>query len=363
MKIRKTSFLLVFAAVAVIALSLGGCSSSSSSSSSNNWNTIVKQAKKEGKVVSVGMPNTWANWIETWKDLKTKYGLNHTDTDMSSAQELQKFKSAGKSSSAPDIGDIGLNIAPTAVKQKLLTAYKTKYWKDIPKWAKDKKGYYAAGYTGSIVFITDTKNVKASDAPKSWSQLASGKYKVAVGDPSTEAQAQYAVLAAAYAKGGSEKNLTPGLNFFAKLQKENRLSTVDTTIQNLQKGEIQVAVMWDFNALNYADQINSKRYKITVPTDGTIRSGYAEVINKNAAHPYAAKLARSYILSDKGQINLAKGYARPIRTNVKLPKSVKNKLLPSSDYKKIFHVKNNNTWNKATLKLGQEWKNDVLGAK
>lgn len=350
-------------ALATVAIGLAGCSSSSAQGTSDNWETVVKQAKKEGSVKSVGMPNTWANWVGTWNDLKTKYNISHTDTDMSSAQELQKFKSEGKSKDAPDIGDIGINVAPSAESSNLLTKYKTKYWNQIPSWAKDKKGYWSAGYTGSIVFITDTKNVKASQAPTSWKQLSSAKYKVAVGDVSTEAQAQYSVLAAAYANGGSESNLTPGLNYFAKLQKSKRLSTVDTTIQNLQKGEIQVAVMWDFNAMNYAHQINSKRYKITVPTDGTVRSGYAEVINKNAAHPYAAKLARSYILSDKGQINLAQGYARPIRSNVKLPASAKKKLLPESAFKKIYHVKDNNVWNKETLKLGQEWQDKVLGAK
>lgn len=350
-------------ALLTIAIGLGGCAKTSAGNTSNNWGTIVKEAKKEGDVKSVGMPNSWANWGGTWNDLKTQYKIFHSDTDMSSAQELQKFKSEGTSKNAPDIGDIGINVAPSAEQEGLLAKYKTKYWNQIPSWAKDKKGYWSAGYTGSIVFITDKKNVKAADAPTSWKQLASSKYKVAIGDVSTEAQAQYSVLAAAYANGGSESNLTPGLNYFAKLQKENRLSTVDTTIQNLQKGEISVAVMWDFNAMNYAHQIDSKRYKITVPTDGTVRSGYAEVVNKHAAHPYAAKLARSYILSNKGQINLAQGYARPIRSNVKLSESAQKKLLPESAFKKVYHVKNNNTWNKTTLKLGQLWQNKVLGAK
>lgn len=349
------------ATTVALAATLSGCASSTTSASSDNWKTITEQAKKEGQIASVGMPDTWANWIGTWNDIKSTYRLKHKDTDMPSAQELQKFKTV-QGKDAPDIGDVGLNVAPTAMQQKLLMKYKTKYWNDIPSWAKDKDGYYSAGYQGSIVFITDTKNVKAADAPKSWADLAKGQYKVALGDVSTAAQAQYSVLAAAYAHGGNEGNLKPGLDYFAKLQKAKRLSTVDTTIQNLQKGELQVAVMWDFNALNYAHQINSKRYKITVPTDGTVTSGYAEIINKKAAHPYAAKLARDFILSDKGQINLAKGYARPIRSNVKLPADVKSKLLPDSAYEKVFHVKDNDTWNKATVKLGQEWKADVLGA-
>ena len=39
-------------------------------------------------------------------------------------------------------------------------------------------------------------------------------------------------------------------------------------------------------------------------------------------------LTREYILSDAGQENLAKGYARPIRENVKLSEEVKSLLLP-----------------------------------
>ncbi|MFD1126069.1 ABC transporter substrate-binding protein [Lentilactobacillus raoultii] len=344
-------------------IGLGGCAKSSAENTSNNWHTIVKQAKKEGTIRSVGMPNSWANWGGTWDNIRNQYKIFHSDTDMSSAEALQKFKSEGTSKNAPDMSDIGLNVCPTAVKQNLLTKYKTKYWNQIPNWAKDKDGYWAAGYTGTIAFITDTKDVKASQAPKSWKQLAKGNYKVAIGDVGMGAQSQYALLAAAYANGGNEKNLKPGLNFFAKLKKENRISAADTTIQNLQKGELPVTVLWDFNALNYAHQINSKRYKITIPTDGTVSSGYAEVINKDAPHPYAAKLARSYILSNKGQINLAEGYARPIRKGVKLPESAKRKLLPSSDYKKVFHVKDNAAWDKVTLKLGDLWRKDVLGAK
>jgi len=88
-------------------------------------------------------------------------------------------------------------------------------------------------------------------------------------------------------------------------------------------------------------------------------SGYSQIINKNAPHPNAARLARDYILSDEGQTNLAKGYARPIRTNVKLPDSVKEKLLPDSAYKNIYHVKDNEVWNKTTLKIGQMWQSEV----
>src|SRR5690625_704241 len=52
---------------------------------------IAEAAQKEGEVNSVGMPDTWANWKETWEDLSEVYELDHTDTDMSSAEELATF--------------------------------------------------------------------------------------------------------------------------------------------------------------------------------------------------------------------------------------------------------------------------------
>lgn len=159
--------------------------------------------------------------------------------------------------------------------------------------------------------------------------------------------------------GGNEKNIKPGLKYFADLNKQGRLSTVEANVQNLKKGEVDVAIMWDFNALNYRHLIDEKRYEVTIPSEGSVMSGYSQIINKNAPHPYAARLARDYILSDEGQTNLAKGYARPIRENVKLPKEVENNLLPDSAYKHIYHVKDNNVWNKTTLKIGQLWQTDV----
>jgi putative spermidine/putrescine transport system substrate-binding protein len=68
-------------------------------------------------------------------------------------------------------------------------------------------------------------------------------------------------------------------------------------------------VLWDFNALNYRDQIDPKKFDAVIPSDGSVIAGYTTIINKWAKNPNAAKLAREYILSDAGQINLARGYA------------------------------------------------------
>ena len=95
---------------------------------------------------------------------------------------------------------------------------------------------------------------------------------------------------------------------------------------NLEKGEVEVGLVWDFNGLNYRDQIDREKFEVLIPSDGSLTSGYATIINKYAKYPNAAKLTREFILSDEGQINLAEGYAKPIRTGVVLPEDVKAKL-------------------------------------
>jgi putative spermidine/putrescine transport system substrate-binding protein len=332
--------------------------SGSNALAAGKLDTLVAAARAEGRVDSVGMPDSWANWKATWADLHSKYGLDHTDTDMSSGQEIAKFV-AEKSNASADIGDVGASFGPLAVAQGVTQAYKPTTWAQIPDWAKDKDGNWALTYTGSIAFIIDKQRVK--DEPTSWADLLKGKYKVAVGDVSTAAQAANGVLAAAYATGGSEKNLTPALQFFAKLARAGRLSLTDPTIATLEKGEIEVGVVWDFNGLNYRDQIDRKRFDVVIPSDGSVVSGYTTIINKYAKHPNAAKLAREYIFSDAGQINLARGYARPIRAaHLTLPRDVTAKLLPDAQYAHVRPIKDEEAWQAMARRLPLLWREQVV---
>jgi len=322
--------------------------------------TLEAAAKSEGVINSVGMPDAWANWKGTWDDLTRQYGLKHMDTDMSSAQEVAKF-AAEKDNASADIGDVGAAFGPIALKQGVTQPYKPSTWAQIPDWAKDPDGHWMLAYTGTIAFIINKQLVKDADAPKSWADLEKGRYKVAIGDVSTAAQAANGVLAAAIAYKGDESNLAPGLALFTKLAQQKRLSLANPTIQTLEKGEIEVGVVWDFNGLSYRDQIDPKRFDVLIPSDGSVISGYSTIINKYAKHPNAAKLAREYILSDAGQINLARGYARPIRADhVQLPADVAAKLLPSEQYKAVQPIKNADAWEKSSKALPQQWQEQVI---
>ena len=317
---------------------------------------LTSLAKKEGQVVSIGMPDSWANWKGTWNDIKVKYSINHSDTDLSSAEEIAKFEAEKKNPTA-DIGDIGAAFAPLAVEKGLTTPYKTSYWKSVPNWAKDKDGNWMVAYTGTMSILTNKDLVK--NPPKSFKDILNGDYKVTIDDAASATQSQMAVLAAAKAFGGNETNIQPGLDFFAKLAKQGRLVVNKNDLASIEKGEVSVTLVWDFNALGYREKIDAKRFEVCIPTEGSVRTGYTTIINKYALHPYAAMLTREYIFSNEGQINLAKGFAKPVREDVKLPDDVKAKLLPTDQYKNVSSI-DDVTWGKTVKTLPQLWQEQVL---
>src|SRR5690606_33098023 len=98
------------------ALTLGG------QAGAQDLSQLEQAARAEGRVDSVGMPDSWANWKDTWADLKRLYGLEHSDTDMSSAQEIAKF-AAEKQNATADIGDVGAAFGPIAVQQGVTQPY------------------------------------------------------------------------------------------------------------------------------------------------------------------------------------------------------------------------------------------------
>ena len=318
---------------------------------------LLAAAQSEGRVDSVGMPDTWANWVETWNDITEQYGIEHSDTDMSSGEEIAKFAAEGENASA-DIGDVGMGFGDLSVARGVTQPYKTSYWDDVPDWAKDKDGHWMLAYTGSMTFVVDKNQVK--DIPKSWADVKNGDYRLTMGQVGVAAQSNNAVLSAALANGGDETNLQPAYDYFAELAKQGRISSGEMSKAALEKGEIQVGLMWDFNALSYTNDIDRDRFAVVIPTDGSVISGYTTIINKYAKHPNAAKLAREYIFSDKGQINLARGNARPIRSNVELPEDVKAQLLPDEMYENVRPIKDFKAWENAAKSIGREWQQQVM---
>jgi putative spermidine/putrescine transport system substrate-binding protein len=357
---NSKKLLTVILASIIVTTSMVGCGKKVEQNKTIKQNISVEEliplATQEGQVVSVGMPDSWANWKGTWNDLKVKYSLNHTDTDLSSAEGIAKFE-AEKKNPTTDIADIGAAFAPVAVEKGLTLPYKTSYWENVPDWAKDKEGNWMVAYTGTMSILTNKDLVKSP--PKSFKDILKGDYKVTIDDVVGGTQSQSAFLAATKAFGGDETNIQPGLDFFTKLAKQGRLVVNKNDLASVEKGEVQVTLIWDFNALGFKEKIDPKRFDVCIPEEGSVRTGYSTIINKYALHPYAAMLTREYIFSNEGQINLAKGFAKPVREDVKLPDDVKAKLLPNDQYKNVSSI-NDNAWSETLKILPQLWQEQVL---
>ena len=325
---------------------------------------LESAARAEGKVVSLGMPDGWANWRDTWADLQRLYGLSHVDTDMNSAEEIAKIE-AERSNASVDLGDVGFEFGEIAKLRGITLAYKPTTWAQIPAWAKDPDGHWAVAYTGTIAFAVNTK--RFPNPPRSWKALFAGTpkgaYRVLIGEVGRAAQANAAVLAAAIALGGSETQLQPALLQFAQIARQQRLITTNPTPALMERGEADVFVLFDFNALSYREKIpNAGDYQIFIPSDGSVTSGYTTILNKFAPHPNAAMLTREYIFSDAGQINLARGNARPVRIDsVKLPADVAARLIDSAQYQSARAIKPA-LWVDEVKKLPRAWQKQVIGA-
>lgn len=324
---------------------------------------LQRRARAEGRLASLGMPAEWANWGATWADLGRLYGIKHVDTDMSSAEELAKMAAEGRNATA-DMGDVGFEFGEIARTRGLTAAFKPSTWADIPAWAKDTEGHWMLSYTGTIALCTHTRLAKqASGTPMTWREALSGRYRVCVGEVGRAAQANAAVLAAAVAMGGSEKNLKPAIEAFTRLQADGKLLTVNPSVSLMERSEADVYLLWDFNGLNFRAKAGANTHEVLIPEDGSVTSGYTTIINKHAPHPAAARLAREYILSDAGQENLARGRARPIRVDrLNLPKDVTAGLIPQAQYRAARPIRVQE-WTDAAKGLASTWQAAMAGAR
>lgn len=320
---------------------------------------VETAARAEGRLHSLGMPDTWANWGGIWADLKRLHGIEHSDEDMDSAEEIVRMESEGARATV-DIGDVGFEFGAVARGRGISRPHKPQHWAQIPAWARDEDGFWALAYTGTICFAVNTRRT-GGRVPRSWKALFEGGYTVQIGAVGSSAQSGAAVLAAAVALGGDETRLQPALDRMAPMARQGRLLLNNGSAQALSRGTADVYLLWDFVALGYRDQqARPADFEVLIPGDGSITSGYTTIINKHAPHPNAALLAREYIYSDAGQTQLARGLARPIRyEHLDLPPAVRSRLLAPQQYLQARALRPF-VWAWELRKLSQTWQDEVV---
>ncbi|WP_330216837.1 ABC transporter substrate-binding protein [Leifsonia xyli] len=185
-------------------------------------------------------------------------------------------------------------------------------WSDIPAEFKDPKGAWYYDYTGLMSIGYDSKAI--TTAPASIDDLLGAAYhgKVAIkGNPTQANEAASAVYWATLQSGGTADDITPGVDFFAKLKQAGNFISVLPTQATVSSGETPVVIQWSYNNLAWGPAGGSSgnpNWKTVVLPGSALGSYYNQAINADAPNPAAARLWEEYLYSPEVQnLYLASG--------------------------------------------------------
>ena len=322
-------------ALAALSLIVAACSSSGSSPAASqapasaaavDWKTatsagaggvdaVCAAGKAEGTVNLIATPPDWANYGQMITDFTAKYGIKvvSDQPDADSQTEITTAQQLAGTGRQPDLFDLGTVVA--LANTNMYAPYKVATWADIPDANKEATGLWVNNYTG---FQTIGYDASLGDISKV-ADLADAKYKGKValnGDPLKAGAAFNGVVLAALANGGSADDIAPGVAFFKKLADSGNLLPVDPTPATIASGQTPIVIDWSYNngAQIAALQPKGITWKVVVPSDAPpVASYYNSAINKDAAHPAAARCWMEYVFSDAGQNTWLKGFAMPVR--------------------------------------------------
>jgi len=327
----KTRVVTALAAVTVALAACGGgaatpAPTTAPSAAAGDWKTattagaggvdaVCAAGKAEGTVNLIATPPDWANYGQMITDFTAKYGIKvvSDQPDADSQTEITTAQQLAGTGRQPDIFDLGTVVA--LAHTDIYAPYQVATWKDIPDGNKEATGLWFNNYTGFVSIGYDSSLgtiAKVAD-------LADPKYKGKValnGDPLKASAGFNGVVVAALANGGSADNIQPGIDFFKALATSGNLLPVDPAPATIASGQTPIVIDWTYNngAQIAALQPKGIDWKVVVPSDAApVASFYNSAINKDAAHPAAARCWMEYAFSDAGQNTWLKGFAMPVR--------------------------------------------------
>jgi len=330
----RTRSMRAIVGVAAVALLVAACSSSSSPAPSTaasaaavaakdaksaadmgGVDAVCAAAKAEGTLNVIALAPTWANYGQMITDFQTKYGIkiNSALPDASSQDEIDNAKQLAGTGRQPDVFDLG--TAVMLANTDMYAPYQPVTWADIPDANKDPNGTWINNFTG---FSSIAYDASLGDITKV-ADLADPKYKGKValnGDPLGAAAGFNGVVLAALANGGSADNIAPGVDFFKKLADSGNLIPVNPDPATVASGQTPIVIDWTYNQVGDVPNLKAKGidWKIVIPSDAPpVAAYYNATVNKDAAHPAAARCWTEYLFSDAGHNTWLKGGALPVR--------------------------------------------------
>jgi putative spermidine/putrescine transport system substrate-binding protein len=338
MKIR-TRLVAALAVATVVAAACGGSSATPApatssgpaateapSAAATDWATatsagpggvdaVCAAGKEEGTLNTIALPPNWANYGQMMDEFSAKYGIkiSNDQPDTDSQTEINTAKQLAGTGRQPDTFDLAPVVA--VANMDMYAPYQPVTWADIPDANKEATGLWINNYSGFMSIGYDSSIGEI----KTMADLKDPKWKGMIalnGDPLKASAGFNGVVMAALANGGSADNVQPGIDFFKALADSGNFIPVDPAPTTIEAGQTPVVIDWAYNNGSEIDPMSKKGvdWKVTIPSDAPpVASWYVATINKDAAHPAAARCWVEYLFSDAGQNTWLKGFAIPVR--------------------------------------------------
>lgn len=374
---QRLSRRLVPAVLTAIALPLAACGGSGTGADADAAAPAdVSAAKEQAKQFrTAGMPDDWINFGEFYQSVCDSYelgcngfaaqGVNRTDTDMSSAEEIAAFKN--ETTNAPMCSDIGIAFGQVAESEGVLLGYTPEAAAALPPAYKAADGGWVASAVGVISIMTNTDVIP--NPPKSFADLLKPEYqgRVSISNPVTSGTGQATVFstAAALSKNKGEFDMDAAIDYWAEFFRLGQRNEAEYSAAAFERGETPIRVAYDFVNIQAGQLVGEKGIdtEIVIPAEGGVWSPSATMCNKKTEDPDLAKLVLDHTLSDEGQLAFARVGARPLRYvlgELEVPAELKANWLPDGQYANVIQYPDD-AWPDPAV-VAERWENDVLTA-
>ncbi|MFC5397359.1 ABC transporter substrate-binding protein [Undibacterium jejuense] len=291
----------------------------------------------QNRAICYNCPPEWADWGTQLKTIQMRLGIQIPPDNKNSGQSITAMI-AEKANPVADVVYLGGIASDQAREAGIITPYKPKNWDKIPADLKDPQGNWFTIHSGTLGLFINKAALGKKPVPQSWSDLLKPEYKGLVGylDPTSAAVGQVGVMAVNLALGGTYENITPGINFFKALVKNQAIVPKQTSYSRVISGEIPILIDYDFNA--YRGQYTDKAPVVfVIPKEGTVVFPYVMALVKNSPNQENGKKVLDFVLSDESQQMWGNAYLRPVFAE-KLSAAAKAKFLPDSEYERAKPV-------------------------
>ena len=285
-----------FAALALAASMIAGCSSGSNNGSSSKGND-----KPSGKVtVYIGFQEDHA--VAAVKKFTEDTGIEAEMIRMSAGEILAKVR-AEKDNPKADVWYGGpADTFVQAVSENLLEPYKSPIADKIDAKYKDPDGLWTGVYVGAVGFASNKEFLakKGLEAPKKWDDLLNPAFKgeVVMADPASSGTAYTALYTVLKVMGSEEK----GFEYLNKLHPQVQQYTTSGAAPGrmVGMGEAGVGILFAHDIIKYQEE-GFDNLVMTIPEDGTGYETGSIAIIKGAQKQELAQKFVDWALSPAGQ--------------------------------------------------------------